>query len=409
MSELATRPAPVSASERILALDVLRGFAVLGILVMNIQSFAMPLAAYSNPTGWEMQSPLDFLLWGFAHLVAEQKFMTIFSILFGAGVALMLQRLEERDARVAVIHYRRTLGLILIGLAHSYLLWYGDILVTYGVCALFLYPFRRVRPSRLLIVGIVLLCVAPVVSQGYSLYVSQLPEEEATAALAGLEPSEEQVAREVELYRGSWIEQMEHRAPTALSFQTMILAFFTLWRAGGLMLIGMALYKWGVLTARRSPAFYRRLVLVGAATGLPLVLASLLYIVRHGFDFLAVWFAAGVLNYAGSLGVAFAYVGGVMWWCLAGRPGPLTHALGAAGRMALTNYLLQTILCTLVFYGFGLGLFGRLGLAAQWLVVLGVWAVSLVLSPWWLARYRFGPFEWLWRSMTYLRWQPMRR
>jgi uncharacterized protein len=408
MSELATRPAPVAATERILALDVLRGCAVLGILVMNVQGFALPFAAYSNLGVWEAPSRLDTWLWGVAHLFAEQKFMTLFSLLFGAGVALMLDRLERKELRAAAVHYRRTLGLLLIGLAHAYLLWYGDILVTYAICALALYPFRHVRPKRLLVTGLLVLCVAPVVSQGWGYHVRHLPEAERAEALAAMRPSEEQIAAEIEAYRGGWWGQMEHRAKTSLWLETLILAFFTLWRAGGLMLIGMAFYKWGVITAARSPAFYRRLALGGFGLGVPLVAFGMAYVLQHDFSFRATWLDGGLFNYFGSLGVSLGYIAVVMLWCLTVAPGPVTRSLAAVGRMALTNYLMQTILCVLIFYGYGLGLFAHLSRSALWLVVLAIWAFQMLVSPWWLARFRFGPFEWLWRTMTYRRLQPMR-
>lgn len=466
MTELASRPAPVHGKERVEALDVLRGVAVLGILAMNIQSFALPFAAYSNPSVWTDGGTLDLVLWAIAYLFAELKFMTIFSLLFGAGVALMLDRLETRrrvaaerappevltqegapeavppakPPPVARIHYRRSFGLILIGLAHAYLLWYGDILVTYGLCALALYPLRRVRPSRLLIAGILACLVAPLISQGYSFYLQSLPEAERVAALGELLPSPEKMQAEAEAYRGGWLEQMGTRAQTALLLQTVLFVFFVLWRAGGLMLIGMAFYKWGIVTAERGPPFYRRLAGWGFGLGFPLVVAGLILDLVQDFAFEAVWLTNGVLNYLGSAGVSMGYIALVMLWCRpraatgsldpASTPGeigappstaPVAPAstpaprgwwrrhLAAVGRMALTNYLLQTILCIFIFYGFGFGLFGEVGRAGQWLIVLAVWAFQLLFSPWWLARFRFGPFEWLWRTMTYFRPQPFRR
>jgi len=415
MSELASRPSPVSGAERIVALDVLRGVAILGILVMNVQSFAMPFAAYSNPHGWGGEpTAVDLLVWAFAHLFAEQKFMTLFSILFGAGAALMLDRLQAKGLPAARVHYRRMGGLILIGAAHGYLLWYGDILFGYGVCGLLLYPFRNVRPARLLAVGFVVLCVAPAIGQGFGLYLSQLPAEQQAELMAGMVPSDEAVAYEVETYRQGWLAQMRHRVPTSLAFQTVFLLLFTFWRALGLMLVGMALYRWAVITAGRSPGLYRRLALWGFGLGLPICVAGLLLIVAREFDFQVVWLVAGVVNYLGSLGVSLGYLALVMLWCLSEAPSAATAAvrrsLAAVGRMALTNYLLQTVLCVFVFYGgLGLGLFGHVSRLEQWLVVLAVWGFQLLVSPWWLERFRFGPAEWLWRTMTYLRPQPMRR
>lgn len=436
MTELASgsiAPRPVSTAERIPALDVLRGVAVLGILVMNVQSLALPFAAYSNPSVWTSGDAVDLFFWGIAYVFAEQKFMTLFSLLFGSGVALMLDRLERRGAPAAAIHYRRTLGLLLIGLAHAYLLWYGDILVSYALCALALYPLRHVRPSRLLAAGLVLILVAPVLSQGLGVWIDRLPAPEQQAMLAGFAPSEEQVAAEVETYRGGWWAQMPARAATAASLQTVIFLLFVLWRAGGLMLMGMAFYKWGVVTAQRSRRFYRRLALGGFLGGFPLVLAGAGLNLATDFGFRAVWFTSSVLNYFGSLGVSLGYLALVMLWCrregvdgsaelATARPAPpppepeparravgLQTPLAAVGRMALTNYLLQTVFGILVFYGSGLGLFGTVGRGAQWIFILGVWGFQLLVSPWWLAHFRFGPVEWLWRSMTYLRWQPLRR
>lgn len=451
------RPKPVAATERIPALDVLRGIAILGILVMNIQGFALPFAAYSNPSVWTPGDTLDRFFWGLAHVLAEQKFMTLFSLLFGSGVALMLDRLEHKGLPVAAVHYRRTLGLLLIGLAHAYLLWYGDILVSYAICALALYPLRHVRPSRLLAAGLVLLLVAPLLSQGFMVWTQSLPAEVQQEILAGFSPGDDEVAAEVAAYREGWSEAMPYRASYAAMLQTFGFLFFVLWRAGGLMLVGMAFYRWGIVTAERSAAFYRRLALWGFLLGFPLVLAGVAYNVARDFDFPAVWFTNGVLNYLGSLGVSLGYLALVMLWCgprgtadrespepaatelpdteLATAPEPTPEAtpeavvpepaaapvpppapptgiqrtLAAVGRMALTNYLMQTLICIAIFYGFGLGLFGAVGRGGQWIVVLAVWAFQLLISPWWLTHFRFGPFEWLWRSMTYLRWQPMRR
>ena len=159
MTEPTAKSTPVTASERIQSLDLLRGFAVLGILIMNIQSFAMIQAAYINPTAYGDLTGINKLVWILSHLFADQKFMSIFSILFGAGVLLFTMRAEDKGFRSGRLHYRRSLWLILIGMVHAYLLWYGDILVTYGLCALLAYVFRKVRPKRLLITALAIIAV----------------------------------------------------------------------------------------------------------------------------------------------------------------------------------------------------------------------------------------------------------
>ena len=191
-------------------------------------------------------------------------------------------------------------------------------------------------------------------------------------------------------------------------YQTMSFFFFVLWRAGGVMLIGMALMKLGVFSAARSRRFYAGCVGWGYGLGLPLVIIGTWDLIRVKWAMPHAMQISMLYNYFGSLGVALGHVGVVMLIWKSGACGALTRRLSATGRMALSNYLGQSIICTTIFYGYGLGLFG--GIERFWLMffVLGVWLIQLGISPWWLARFRFGPAEWLWRSLTYARRQPMR-
>jgi len=181
-----------------------------------------------------------------------------------------------------------------------------------------------------------------------------------------------------------------------------------LWRAGGMMLVGMALYKLGVLSAERSAAFYRRLAVAGLVAGLPLAAAGTAYKIHVDFAWDRAMFQGGLFNYVGSIGVFLGYLGLVILMVKGGRLPRLQQRLAAAGRMALTNYITQSLICSLVFYGHGLGLFERVGGPGQVAIVAAIWALQLAWSPWWLARYRFGPLEWVWRSLTYMKRQPMR-
>ena len=174
------------------------------------------------------------------------------------------------------------------------------------------------------------------------------------------------------------------------------------------MLIGMALMKLGVLTAERSATFYTRLMLVGYACGLPLTMFSAFDLHAHGFDQMYVLRFGGIANYIGSILVALGHIGLVMWLTRTGRLQRLLDRFAAVGRMALTNYLAHSFILTTVFYGYGLGLYGGVPRAAQMLFVAAVVGLQLWWSTWWLARYRFGPAEWLWRSLTYWKKQPMR-
>ena len=204
------------------------------------------------------------------------------------------------------------------------------------------------------------------------------------------------------------MEQMSQRIPEATSSQTFLLAVRSGWRILGLMLIGMALFRWGVLTAERSRRFYLTLVAVSSAIGFPLVIYGLILNNRDGWTMEYSLFQGQLLNYWGSVFVSAGYIGTVMLVCKSLDRTMILGALSAVGRMAFTNYILQTVICTTLFYGHGLGLFGQIARTGQILIVFAVWGLQLVLSPLWLRRFRYGPMEWLWRSLAYKRMQLMR-
>lgn len=403
-----TKSTPVRSRERIVAIDVLRGFAVLGILLMNVQSFSLISAAYFNPTASGYFDGLDRWIWIGVHVFADTKFITLFSILFGAGIVLMTARAEEAGGSPASVHYRRTFWLLVIGAAHAYLFWFGDVLVWYALCAVVVFWFRKMRPRRLLILGFIALAIGALLSVWVGVSLPNMPPEARQGFLDGWDPGEEMIQTEIETYRGSWRQQMSHRVPMSLVMHTVVFLFFASWRAGGLMLIGMALFKWGVLSADRSPRFYRGLVLLGLFVGVP--------VVSYGVytNFVAGWtldysrFLGMQFNWWASLLVSGGYIGLIMLWCQRHLLERLKASLAAVGRMALTNYLMQTILCTWIFYGHGLGWFADTNRSVQMLVVFGVWVLQVVYSPIWLRYFRFGPAEWLWRSLTYMSLQPFR-
>jgi uncharacterized protein len=400
---------PVSPRERVHSLDVLRGFALLGILIMNIQVFAMPGAAYMNPTVWGDLTGANHLVWLLSHLLADQKMMTIFSMLFGAGIVVFTSRLEARGVRPGRRHYRRTLWLLLFGALHAYLLWYGDILFLYAVCALVAFWCRRWPPRRLLMAGVLVVSVASAtfLLSGWSMRFWP-PEAVAEFVDEAWDPSPEQLDAELAAYRGGWLAQMTHRAPHAFQFQTFFLLMWGIWRAGGLMLIGMALYKLGVFSAARDAAFYWMLVAIGALGGLPIVAYGVRWNWANDWGPLSMFYGTQ-FNYWGSILVSLGWVGLVMLVCQRGALPWLTTRLAAVGQMAFTNYILHSVLCTTIFYGHGLGWFGYVERTGQLATVLGVWVLQLTVSPIWLRHYQFGPLEWLWRCLTYGRVQPIRR
>ena len=396
--------APVAERDRLISMDVLRGFVLLGIFVMNIQSFSMPMSAYMNPTSYGDLTGANWWVWVVSHVFFDQKFMTIFSLLFGAGVLLMTDRAGDDAGR---LHRRRMGWLVLFGMLHAHLFWYGDILYTYGMCGLAAYFFCHAAPRGLIIAGAALILVGLLLPIGLG---SVMPPEELTKVRdESWQPTADVRERELAAYRGGPLAQATHRSPEALLFQTFYFFLFSFWKVLGLMLVGMALLKLDVFTARRPVAFYATFAAVNLAIGLPLVIYGMWQNFAHGWSVEYSMFLGGGYNYVGSTLVSFGYIGLFMAIVRAGAMKGLTSRLAAVGRMAFSNYILQTIIATTIFYGHGFGLFGSVERTGQVAIVLAVWALQLAISPLWLRHYQFGPLEWTWRSLTYGARQPMRR
>ncbi len=421
---------PVEGAGRHDALDVLRGVAVLGIFAMNIAMFAMPLGAYWNPTVHEPFAGVNRSVYILTHTIFDLKMMALFSILFGAGVVLYGRKAEApaQAGQVRGLWLRRMGWLLALGLIHAYLIWDGDILVTYAVCGLvLLWWVRRLAPGWMLAMAAVFLIIGQLLMLASGWWIAAIfapgAEERMADWTGGPEafakmradmaetyaPSAEQLEEQIADHRGSYFELLPVRAKSALFMHLYVIPVFLFWRAAGLMLIGAALTRLRVLTGERSAWTYLALAIGGYAIGLPLVILGLVYNIGHGFDVGKLNFLGMQFNGVGSIPMALGHAGLILLLVKLGALGLLGRCLAAAGRMALTNYLAQSVIASLVFYGYGLGLYGTMNRLEQLLVVLGAWAAQLVWSPLWLARYRFGPVEWVWRSLTYWRRQPMRR
>lgn len=404
------RLSPTTDPQRVHSIDALRGVAVLGILTMNIVSFALPGDAYITPMNAAVNAYAgDFTganaaAWWITYLLCDQKFMSIFAMLFGAGLVMLDSRAR---AGFADVYYRRLLWLFILGMLHAYLLWNGDILVAYAICATALYPLRRLRPAWLIAIGLVVMLAA-------------IPIDVLLGVAMKLhggrsETSPEDVHAGVDAMRGSYARVLKENAVTTFFLQTFIFATWTLWRSLGLMLIGMGLAKLGVFSNARPRRFYLALAALGYAVGLPLIVVGAIRSIAHRFDMTWAFLTDWHFNYVGAFLVALAHASVVMLLLKprdeapVSAPGPIAGRLAAVGRMPLTNYLMQTILCTTIFFGWGFARFAHYERAQVYLVVLLIWALELLWSPWWLSRFRFGPAEWLWKSLTYWRAQPMRR
>ena len=404
--------APVSAGERLELIDVIRGFAVFGILLVNMQFFNSPQTLRGSGIEW-FPDAIDRWVSLAIVFFAEGKFYSIFAMLFGLGLAIQMQRAAARGVEVGRLYFRRLLVLLLIGLVHAFLIWWGDILTIYAALGMLLMLFRNLRPRALVIWSIVLLAI-PVLfltAVAAGLFaMSVVPEIEKAVQPAldvSLEGLREGVESSYDAYAlGSFGAIMRQRAIDV--GQTW--ANFPVWGPDilAMFLIGLTLGKIRFLhdvegNLRRIRRAMPWLFVVG-------VLGNGLYTVHVGGSPVAAGtiLAAAIWILAAPC-LAYFYVSMlvVLWQ----RPGPrriLAH-LAPAGRMALTNYLTHSIVFTLVFYSYGLGLYGAVSPVVGLVLTVAMYAVQIPLSAWWLSRFRFGPWEWVWRSLTYGQPQPMRR
>ena len=386
------------SNNRIHSLDLLRGFAVLGILIMNITNFSQVNIAYLNPTIGAGLEGYNQYFHAFNYIFADTRFMSIFSILFGAGVVLFTSNAESKGKRAGVLHFKRMFWLLLFGFVHAYLIWEGDILVTYAICGCLIFLLRKKTIQALLIMSIILFIV-PLTFNLMTYYGLTMDELESTFAF--FHPSSEQIATEIKIMQGSFLEQMPIRLENAIEFQTFVFLIETFWRTTSLMLLGMILYRKGVLSADKSISYYNKMILIGFGIGLIVSLMGL----NQSYN--SEWSGAYVMtigaNYkiVSGLFMAIGYIGFVMLCFKKGVFKKLQNRLQATGRMAFTNYIGMSIICTLIFNGHGLGLYGTLDRLQQFLIVGAIWVLILIVSPLVLKKYRFGPLEWLWRKLTY--------
>lgn len=422
--------APVERGERITALDTLRGFALLGILLMNIVGFALYFSAYDNPTVAGGGTGANLAIWAVLHVLAEGKMRCLFSLVFGASMILLTSRLERSGYSAADIWYRRTIWLLLFGIVHAYLLWVGDILYPYALCALVLYPFRAMRPKSLFILGGIFVALTSAAYVGSSFDTKEKVEKGRAAVAAEKsgrklteeqqdakseyekwlkfnKPTQEQIDKEAKGWRGNALEVIKTRAKYVGFFHGNPYYSPFAWDIWSMMFIGMALFKNGVLSAQRPSGLYWKMMLAGYGIGIPLNAWTAWYIIQTNFDPVQQSLLASTYD-IGRLTVAFGHLGAILLMCRSGAWTWLTSRLGAVGQMAFSNYIMHSIICSFLFTGYGLALYGKLQRYEIYYVVAAIWLFQLVVSPIWLRHFRFGPLEWVWRSLTYWKKQPMR-
>jgi len=403
-----TSLSPVAPRDRLEALDVLRGFALLGILAMNIRAMAAPVSAYMYPYAIFDYTGASRAAYLFTSTVFDLKMMGLFSMLFGAGVLLYASKSTETGAPPRGLWFRRMFWLLVIGLVHAYLIWGGDILVPYALCGMIVLWWARRLPAGALLAGAAaMLAVGAAMAFGHAAAWEAAGDAERALEAVFLTPTAAQAREQLGWMLGSYPEVVARHAPIVFTFQTMYFTSFFLWRCGGMMLLGMALFKWGFLDGRCAPRTHLTIAAVNIPVGLALAWYGAVEIERLQYA-MPQRAIADLWNYTGAVFASVGYAAVIVLAVKQRVLGRLRVRLAAVGQTALSNYLLQSIVTSILFLGWGFGLAGRFDYADQLLVVAAIWAAQLAVSPMWLARYRFGPAEWLWRSLTYGQRQPMR-
>jgi len=427
--------APVQQSERIIILDSLRGIAILGILLMNIPSFSMAIG--HDPFIRNEQGTLNFKAWYFIEWFPSGTQRALFSMLFGAGILLFIGGKEKRlnDMWPADYFFRRQLWLVVFSLIDVFiLLWYGDILLDYALLGMVMFAFRRLSPKKLLI-GAGLCFVFMLARENRDLYKDkamiyageriekidttvtkltpkqqeQLEEMQSFRKKQSREAKLKRIEKETSVVNGNYAGLYEQRTNVYINSLVRYL-FFEPWDVLVFMFIGMVFFKLGLLTGQAKTKVYVWMCILGLGAGLTLSWLHLKPIVQYQSN----WFeytkhipvefyeltrmcrALGVLGL-----IMLLYKSGVFKWFFA--------LMRPVGQMAFTNYLMQSFLCGLIFYGIGFGNFGKLQRLEIYYVVAGVWIFQIIYSHIWLHYFRFGPLEWLWRSLTYWKRQPFRK
>lgn len=401
---------PVSNKNRIHSLDVLRGLAILCILIMNIPIFSSLNSTVPNPLSYGEFTGADKWIWILSHIFADQKFMAIFSTLFGAGIFLMAESNKKKGIKESSIHFRRMLWLMLFGLLHAYLLWEGDILFSYALIGMVMFLLRNKSPKKLIIIASILFIIPVLLNvlNGLAFQFVEIPESEYKDQLQYWSPTQEEIAADIAAYQGSWMEQMPFRAKTAFFLQVLGLLFYTFWRTGALMLLGMALMKTGFLKAEKENSVYVKTAIVGFLVGISINILGVIFNINQNFSFEVSGTMGSAFNYIAGLFTMLGFISVVMLITKSQNFMWLKSILTSVGKMAFTNYIMQSVICTFIFYGHGLGYYGTFNRTEQMITVVSVWVFQIIFSKFWLTKFKYGPLEWLWRSLTYKKAQPFK-
>jgi uncharacterized protein len=397
------------------SLDILRGFALLGLPLLNIVSFSMPFAAYLNPYAYAGDSLLNHSVFSFLQITANQKFYGIFSILFGASMVLLASKVNSAQSSASFMA-QRLFWLFVFGIMHMLFLWEGDILTTYAVIGILIFWLRNYSILTLSILWILLVLLSCWFAYQVDAYSIDLTDSQYESVQYFYQPSQEQIYTFLEGIRGTYLSVMGEttwkETTEAYTAGDQILLSFTmasLFKIVSLMLLGMILFKAGALQMQRSRRFYMLLAALGITFGYSLSIYALVYLYASDFDARVFFYLGDFLLLISSYITTLGYIGLIGLLIKLAVCQKAFFLLSHAGRLAFTNYIMQSVICALIFYGYAGGLAGYLNRLELLLIALSIGAFQLAFSAWWIKRFYQGPLEWLWRSLCGMKWQAFKR
>jgi uncharacterized protein len=429
---------PVSEAQRDRLVDALRGVALLGILLMNIPGFAMP--NYFSESFRSDPTSVNFWLSNVIAVLFEGKMRALFGMVFGAGVLLFVSKKQQGGKSVTGLFYRRMGWLVLFGLVHAHLvLWFGDILYLYGICGMVIYLVRNVKPAYL-VLGVPIVAAFDFTCGAlfyHGIRAQRIAYVEATKAVTegkiltedqnkalsdwrelekSLIPNREDVKENTRKMKSGYATVASHVRPLSFKMQTIFVPII-IWDSIALMLLGLALYRWGFLSGHWSNLDYWKVIVSGYALGLPLVIYSQYHSYLHNPTIEASlqrmetvpieW--TGLIYPFQRILLVMAHVSAIILLYKSRLAQSLFARLEAVGQMAFTNYIMHSVICTLFFFGYGLNYYAELQYYQLYFVVAAIWVLQMIVSPLWLRFFLFGPLEWLWRTLTYWRRPAFRR
>tara|TARA_R110001632_G_scaffold64960_11_gene154247 strand:- start:1612 stop:2907 length:1296 start_codon:yes stop_codon:yes gene_type:complete len=421
----------LKSADRILSIDIMRGVVLFGILLMNINGMGLA-GAYGDPTVTGGDTGWNLTTWITTNLSFEGTMRALFSLLFGVGMFIFLDRLEKKGAGInaANIYFRRLMWLLVFGLIHGYLLlWTGEILFDYALMGFVVFSFRNLSPIKLTIVAVVLFSIGAL--WNYSDYKSDIKFVENVALVESYKLEGKALTTELKGTDLKWTKREFERSPEGIAEHNTnmrkgyldVVAFLApenkhtdidwpyrwdLWDILSMMLIGIALFKWNILSAEKSYKFYGIMTVLGYLIGFSVNYYEILSIMEGNFSLLS--FSKSNITYdLGRVPVAIGHVGAIMLFCKLPVLKWLKSSLAAVGKMALTNYVMHSVFAMFIFTGVGFGLFGTFQRYELLYIVFAIWIFQLILSPIWLKYYQYGPLEWIWRNLSYLKKHPFKK